>query len=206
MLGPWGGGRGRGKFQAKPPKPKGLVGLTFVHESWKPLLQIILDNIHFHISPPVALAEGRQALSDKVSAETHKMHLESPHDASLREVADIYRANTCDMGTELGIPGFRLEGGKPESVLPTWVERSGMVGNLDDREAVSSSDGGGGADLSLGMDIDTGEDIAPPGEQVEPRIPGSAPAWVRHKHRIDQSLYLRTLSSKACAISACHLL
>ena len=97
---------------------------------WQPWLDTLRDNIRLHINPPAALASGHSALSDKVAAEAHKMHLQTPQGVSLCAVTRLYGSHTGDMGVELGIPTFVLAAG-PDSILPTWHERMPLHPDVD---------------------------------------------------------------------------
>jgi hypothetical protein len=147
--------------------------LAYVSPDWEGWLRTIAGNIHLHINPPTALANGHQGLADKVAAESYKYHLQVPDEMPLREVADTFRSNTADMGIELSLSTFNVPKGDPQQLLPGWVERGQMP---DDVEVASASDDGADAgrldggldDGFLDMDVENGEDEPEPPVAPEP--------------------------------------
>ena len=152
--------------------PLTMDELTFVDESWKPLLREIRTSMVCFINTPCAMASGHSKLPDKVSAEVYKMHLATPSETFLEDEAATFRCNTSDMGVEAGLPTFKAD--SVEGLLPEWVERRSLdvdveglpcdvdAGGPEPRQENQSGTSDGDAldiDIERDSDVDVGERI-----------------------------------------------
>jgi hypothetical protein len=97
--------------------------------AWTPWLQTIQANILEHISTPAALGSGHRSLAHKASAEVYKWGLQEPP-GQLVAHATSYIAHCSDMGVELGLPDFTIQG-QCESLLPSWFHRDVLAPDIE---------------------------------------------------------------------------
>ena len=97
---------------------------------WQPWLDKIKDSVREHINPPAALGSGCRGLSDKCSAEAYKMHLQMPRCDRLGDHCATYISHTSDLGVEIGIPDFSING-DPASLLKHWIDRDTVPADMD---------------------------------------------------------------------------
>ena len=143
-----------------------LEELCYVPSEIKQKLNLLKNNITIHVAPPMAMTTGHKGLADKVQAETYKAHLTSPSNVSLDNEFDMVFGYCADMGTELRMPTFEVNG-SVETTLPSWVERGAVADDVvaDDR-----------SDDDLGDDIVRDDDdsaIAPEPAAAPPVRPAA---------------------------------
>ena len=49
----------------------------------------------------------------------------------INEFADSVGGNPSDLGTERGLASFHIDGGRADSLLPTWMDKVGSVPDID---------------------------------------------------------------------------
>ena len=127
------------------------------------------------MNPPAALANGHQALPDKVAAEVYKVHLQCPPEVRMKDVGDSVRGTTSDMGVEMGLPSFRLRNGDPTTMLPSWVESHGDKIPDVDIDVDPPADEADELDMmEMDVDVADGSELGAPG--LAPETDASDPS------------------------------
>ena len=94
-------------------------------QEWLPWLECILQNIHFHINPPSALASGRRHAEDKARTLLYTWALQSDRSVALETIASGFVSHTSDLGVESGLPTLMCK--RPlEGLLPEWMSESSL--------------------------------------------------------------------------------
>jgi len=103
----------------------------------------LVSNVEHHVSIPVSLGLGCTDLASKVEASLYAFMWECSCYRALRAVCKSFCTFTTDMGTEMGMSGFR---GSLKQMLPSWsslVAQDEFVPD-DGRESSGSEDDDGG--------------------------------------------------------------
>ena len=92
--------------------------------------RLLKERVQKHTQVPVALGSKASKVEHKARAFLHSLFLETPppHHRTLDEVCASIFTVTTDMGTEVGVPDFKL--GSWKDLLPSWTH--GVGSGLDD--------------------------------------------------------------------------
>ena len=98
---------------------------------WADWLNTLSSCFDEYINMPAALASGHKALAHKCGTKAWNWALVTPKGQNVvNEYSNTYASSASDMGTELGLPYFNVDGGA-QALLPTWFDKTMARDDLD---------------------------------------------------------------------------
>ncbi|CAE7788549.1 unnamed protein product [Symbiodinium sp. CCMP2592] len=131
----------------------------------------LLANVRSEHDMPVALGSGAEGTAHKCAGMLHKWALLVGHSDRLQEHCDSFFSFCSDMGAELGVGHFRVDGLK--SLVPSWVQHEPMQCDLPEACALpgAMAPASAGLQADFVMDLESPVPAGPAGAVPVPAVP-----------------------------------